>query len=378
MIVLTIELRIFGLKCGLSYIYDFVNNNEIKNVSFEFHYIFLERQWFSFNGVDYVLQLGFDGISFQFIRLTTFLFPFVFYMIKNQQFQTQNISILSLLLLLIEFLLVLAFSVLDIFLFVIIFEIIIILTAYIVCFYGSKEKRHKAFRYFFMYSFIFSLFSITAVLLLLKLAGSTNYIFLLENANVLTIKNQRLIWFLLFLTFSAKVPMFPFHIWLPKAHVESTTVGSVVLAGLLLKLGGYGIVKFLIPLFPQTSIYFASTVQTIALFSILVACFGALVQLDLKKIIAYSSIVHMNYTILGLFSLTQIGIQGAIYGMLCHGLVASGLFILVGKIQDTYGIRNIKNLGGLVKLSPKLSVFFFYYSLCNIGIPTSGNFLSEF
>lgn len=191
--------------------------------------------------------------------------------------------------------------------------------------FGSNKRRTKAAYYFFMYSFIFSLFSLFLIIFIYSIANTTNLLELIS-CHRLSYNQQLISWFLMFATFSAKIPMFPFHIWLPEAHVEAPTLGSIILASLLLKIGGYGFFRFLLPLFPEGTYFFLPLVNLMAILSILYASFAALYQLDLKKVIAYSSIAHMNLGILGIFSLTSVGMQGGIFTMVSHGLVSSALF----------------------------------------------------
>ena len=170
----------------------------------------------------------------------------------------------------------------------------------------------------------------------------------------------------------------PFHLWLTEAHVEAPTSGSVLLAGIILKIGGYGILKFLLPIFPVSSIFFTPLVYIVSFFGIIYGCFAVLRQSDLKRIIAYSSVVHMNYGTLGLFSDNILGIEGSIFVMLSHGIVSSGLFLFIGFLYDRFGTRIIFYYGGLVQIMPKFSIFFFLFSLANIGFPGTSGFIGEF
>jgi proton-translocating NADH-quinone oxidoreductase chain M len=179
------------------------------------------------------------------------------------------------------------------------------------------------------------------------------------------------------LTFATKIPIAPFHIWLPEAHVEAPTIGSVILASILLKLGGYGFIRFLIPLFPFASHYFLPFVYTLGLCSVIFASLTTLRQVDLKRIIAYSSIAHMNMVVLGLFANNYQGLEGGIYLMLGHGLVSAGLFLLVGVIYDRYHTRLLRYYGGLIQVMPIFGILFFLFTLGNVGFPGTSNFIGE-
>ncbi len=190
--------------------------------------------------------------------------------------------------------------------------------------------------------------------------------------------NQIILWLAFFASFAVKVPMLPFHIWLPEAHVEAPTAGSVILAGILLKLGTYGIIRFMLPMFPFANIYFSPLVFTMCIIGIIYSSFTTIRQIDLKKIIAYSSVAHMNFALLGLFTNNSLGIEGSLYLMLGHGIVSSALFLCIGVLYDRYHTRNILYYGGLVTVMPVFSTFFLIFTLANIGMPGTINFVGEF
>jgi proton-translocating NADH-quinone oxidoreductase chain M len=205
--------------------------------------------------------------------------------------------------------------------------------------------------------------------------GTTAYDILL--GTVFNFEKQKMLWICFFIAFAVKVPMFPFHIWLPEAHVEAPTAGSVILASLLLKLGGYGFIRYLIPICPQATLYFLPLVYTLTIVSILYASLTTLRQIDLKKIIAYSSIAHMNLVVLGIFSLNTQGLCGSILLMLGHGIVSGALFLMVGVLYDRYHSRLLRYYGGIAMLMPVFSLCFLFFNLSNLALPGTFNFAGE-
>jgi len=206
--------------------------------------------------------------------------------------------------------------------------------------------------------------------------GTTDYQILITLTFSST--EQYILWFTFFLSFASKVPMIPVHLWLPEAHVEAPTAGSVILAGVLLKLGTYGFLRFSLPLFPEASFYFSPFVYTVAALGIVYASFTAIRQTDFKRIIAYTSVAHMNLVMLGIFSFDVIGIEGAILQSLSHGFVASALFLVIGVVYDRHGTRMVKYYGGLVHLMPIYISIFLFFTMANIGLPGTSSFVGEF
>ena len=214
------------------------------------------------------------------------------------------------------------------------------------------------------------------ILYIYNLTGTLNYEYLLQYQ--FTFTEQYWLWLAFFLSFATKIPMFPFHIWLPEAHVEAPTVGSVLLAGILLKLGVYGFLRFSLTLFPTASLFFSPLVYLLSILGILYASFTAIRQSDLKRIIAYSSIAHMNLIMLGIFSFNIVGIEGSILQSISHGFVASGLFLLIGVLYDRYHSRFLFYYSGLAHLMPIYAIFFLIFILANISLPGTSSFIGEF
>ena len=318
--------------------------------------------------------VGVDGISLFFVILTAFLIP-ICILVGWVSIQT-SVKEYCIACLLLESLVILAFSVLDLLLFYIFFESVLIPMFYIIGIWGSRERKIRAAFQFFLYTLVGSLFMLLAVLLIYSEAGTTDLQILY--ATPWSEPRQLILWFAFFASFAVKVPMIPVHIWLPEAHVEAPTAGSVILAGILLKLGTYGFLRFSIPLFPEASIYFTPLVQTMSLIAIIYGSLTTLRQVDLKKIIAYSSVAHMNFVTLGLFSLNAQGIEGAIMLMLAHGLVSPALFLLVGCLYDRHKTRLVRYYGGCAQTMPLFALFFVFFTMANISLPGTASFVGEF
>jgi proton-translocating NADH-quinone oxidoreductase chain M len=275
-----------------------------------------------------------------------------------------------------DFLLIGVFCVLDLLFFYIFFESVLIPMFLIVGIWGSRERKILAAYYFFLYTLLGSVVMLLATLYILEQVGTTDYEVLLTFS--FSEIEQKFLWFAFFLSFASKVPMVPVHLWLPEAHVEAPTAGSVILAGVLLKLGTYGFIRFSLPLFPQASFFFAPLVYTISAVGIVYTSFTAIRQTDFKRIIAYTSIAHMNLVILGIFSFNNIGIEGAIFQSLSHGFVASALFLIIGVVYDRYRTRLVQYYGGLASTMPIYVFIFLFFTLANIGLPGTSSFIGEF
>ena len=320
------------------------------------------------------VTLGVDGISLFFLLLTTLLIPLCILISWNSvqaNLKGYLIAFLS-----IELFLIGVFCVLDVLMFYILFESILIPMFLVIGIYGSRERKIWASYYFFLYTLLGSVVMLLSILYIYNQVGTTDYEILLTFA--FSDLEQKLLWFTFFLAFAAKVPMMPVHLWLPEAHVEAPTAGSVILAGVLLKLGTYGFIRFSLPLFPQASFYFAPFVYTVSLVGIVYASLTAIRQTDFKRIIAYTSVAHMNVVMLGIFSFNNVGIEGALLQSLSHGFVASALFVIIGVVYERYRTRLVKYYGGLVHTMPLYISIFLFFTMANIGLPGTSGFIGEF
>ena len=320
------------------------------------------------------ITLGIDGISLFFILLTTFLIPLCILISWNSI--NFNLKEYLISFLLIEFFLIIVFCVLDLLMFYIFFESILIPMFLIIGIWGSRERKILASYYFFLYTLLGSVLMLLSIIYIYIQVGTTDYEVLLSFK--FSDFEQKILWFTFFLAFAAKVPMVPVHLWLPEAHVEAPTAGSVILAGVLLKLGTYGFIRFSLPLLPEASFYFAPFVYTVSLVGIIYTSLTAIRQSDFKRIIAYTSVAHMNVVMLGIFSFNKIGIEGALLQSLSHGFVASALFVIIGVVYERYRTRLVKYYGGLVHTMPLYIFVFLFFTMANIGFPGTSGFIGEF
>ena len=340
--------------------------------SIGFFQFLVKLTWFPLLTLNFTL--GVDGISLFFILLTTLLIPLCLLASWNSVGYSLREFLIAFLFL--DFLLIGVFCVLDLLFFYIFFESVLLPMFLIVGIWGSRERKILAAYYFFLYTLLGSVVMLLATLYILEQVGTTDYEVLLTFS--FSELEQKFLWFAFFLSFASKVPMVPVHLWLPEAHVEAPTAGSVILAGVLLKLGTYGFIRFSLPLFPQASFFFAPLVYTIAAVGIVYTSFTAIRQTDFKRIIAYTSIAHMNLVMLGIFSFNSIGIEGAIFQSLSHGFVASALFLVIGVVYDRYRTRLVQYYGGLALTMPIYVFIFLFFTMANIGLPGTSSFIGEF
>lgn len=318
--------------------------------------------------------IGVDGISIFFILLTTFLIPIcllVEWFSKNKNTKEYYICFL-----LINIFLIVVFSVLDILIFYIFFESILIPMFLVIGLFGSKTRKIKAAYQFFLYTLLGSVLMLLSIFLIFFETGSTDFQILLSIE--FSEKKQFILWLAFFISFAIKIPMFPLHIWLPEAHVEAPTAGSVILAGVLLKMGAYGFVRFSLTFFPIASIFFCPLIFVLSLLAVLYTSLTTLRQIDLKKIIAYSSVAHMGLVTIGIFSFNLYGLEGSFLMMISHGFVSSALFLLVGMLYEKHHSRLIKYYGGIAQVMPLYALFFIFFSVANLGFPGTSSFCAEF
>lgn len=314
-----------------------------------------------------------DGLSLGFILLTTLLFPIC---VPSVWTTTLNVKLLSCCITLLEALPLGLSSIQDSFGFYIFFELILLPMTVIIGVWGSRARKIKALFYSSLHTLLGSLLMLLGLIVFYFEAGTTN-LGVLATAEISTLK-QYLLRFLFFVPFAVKIPMFPFHIWLPEAHVEAPTVGSVILAGLLLKLGGYGFVRVLSGVLPEATRFFSPMVLVLRLCGVLYASLTLLRQIDIKRIIAYSSVAHMNFSLLGVFAGTLEGLEGGVFLMLSHGISSSALFLLVGFLYERHHTRLLHYSGGLAQLMPLFATNFFLFTLANFGFPGTANSVGEF
>jgi proton-translocating NADH-quinone oxidoreductase chain M len=320
------------------------------------------------------LHFGTDGVSIYFVLLTTFVTPIA--LLSNYTNINKNLKYFLIAFLLLETLQICAFVSLDLFLFYIFFESVLPILFIIIIIFGHGIDRFRSAFLLFLYTLAGSLPMLLSILIILSYLGSTD--FQLISLNEISLEAQKILWLGFFIAFAVKTPLYPFIIWLPKAHSDSPLAGSIILAATILKLATYGYIRVLIQILPDATNYFNPLIQTIGVITIIYASLSTIIQQDTKRLIAYSSVAHMGVVVLGLFSNTIQGIEGAILLALAHGFVSPALFICVGGIiYDRTGKRIINYIRGLVTYMPVFSILFFVFTLCNTGIPLSLNFLGE-
>ena len=329
-----------------------------------------------FNQVNFChLHIGVDGISLYFVLLTTFIIPIC--ILSNWENIKEELKYFLMCFLVLETLLIAVFVVLDILLFYVFFESVLIPLFLIVGIWGGSATRVRAAFLLFLYTLFGSLFMLLAFLVIYYNVGSTD--FQVVSLSEINLESQKLLWLAVFISMAIKTPLLPFHVWLPRAHAEAPLAGSVILAGLILKLATYGYMRILIQFLPDATSYFSPLVQTIAVITLIYASLATLRQTDFKALVAYSSIGHMAVVVLGLFSNTIQGIDGALLLSIAHGVVSPALFILVGGVlYDRYHTRTIRYYRGMTAYMPLFSIMFFVFTIFNAAVPLSANWAGEF
>ena len=351
----------FVISIYLWYLFD--------NTISEFQFI-EDKEWLR-GFVNY--KVGIDGISILFILLTTFITPLSIIAINNSiSFRLKEFLIAILVM---ESLMIGVFCSLDLIIFYLFFEGGLIPMFLIIGIWGGTRRIYSAFK-FFLFTLLGSVLMLVAIIAIYWITGTTDVVQLYELG--IDWKYQNLLWLAFFSSFAVKTPMWPVHTWLPDAHVEAPTAGSVFLAAILLKLAGYGFIRFSLGLFPIASDFFTPLIYSLSLIAIVFISLVALMQDDMKKLIAYSSVAHMGFVTLGIFTLTQQGIEGSIIQMISHGLVSAALFVCVGVLYDRNHSRMISDYGGIVSIMPKYAIVFMIFTLAAIGLPGTSGFVGEF
>ncbi len=330
------------------------NNSWLKSLGFRYH-------------------IGVDGISLFFVLLSVILTPIcILASWSSVQTRVKEYMVAFLVL---ETLMIGTFVALDSILFYLFFEAVLIPMFLIIGVWGGKERVYASYK-FFLYTLLGSVLMLIALLTLNAQVGTTDIPILMQSPVARDL--QIWLWLAVFASFAVKMPMWPFHTWLPDAHVQAPTAGSVILAGVLLKMGGYGFLRFSIPMLPDATAYFQPLVFWMSVIAIIYTSLVALVQTDMKKLIAYSSVAHMGFVTLGLFTLTTQGVEGAVFQMISHGLISGALFLCVGVVYDRLHTREISRYGGIVKNMPRYATVFMIFMLGSVGLPGTSGFIGEF
>ena len=356
------SLGTFILSCLIWFLFD---------SSIETYQFSEKHKWFDDFNFNY--HVGVDGISLFMILLSTFLTPFC--ILASWKSITKKIKEYMIAFLLLETFLVGMFSSIDILLFYVFFEAVLIPMFLIIGIWGGERRIYASFK-FFLYTLLGSVLMLVAIIFMYQITDLMNIAEL--QGNFFSKKVQIWLWLAFFASFAVKIPMWPFHTWLPDAHVEAPTAGSVILAGVLLKMGAYGFIRFSIGMLPEASEFFLPLIFSLSAIAIIYTSLVALAQTDMKKLIAYSSVAHMGIVTIGIFVLNQQGIEGAMMQIISHGIVSAALFLCVGIIYDRMHTREINFYGGLVNRMPRYSVVFMIFMLSSVGLPGTSGFVGEF
>ncbi|MCY4591969.1 MAG: NADH-quinone oxidoreductase subunit M [Alphaproteobacteria bacterium] len=333
---------------------------------------FVERAaWIPGSDISY--HMGIDGISLFFVLLSTFLTPIC--ILASWDAIRVRVREYMIAFLVLETMMVGMFCALDLLVFYIFFEGVLIPMFIIIGVWGGPRRVYAAFK-FFLYTLLGSVLMLVAMLTMYFIAGTTDIPTLMTVGFATAL--QSWLWLAFLASFAVKVPMWPVHTWLPDAHVEAPTAGSVILAGVLLKMGGYGFLRFSIPMFPEATELFTPLIYTLSVVAVIYTSLVALAQEDLKKLIAYSSVAHMGFVTIGMFTLNEQGVQGSIFQMLSHGIVSAALFLCVGVVYDRIHTREIAAYGGLVNRMPRYALVFMIFTMASIGLPATSGFVGEF
>jgi len=376
-VTLIISFVIFFISLVL-----FLNSHffTLPTLSNTFNFIY----YFGFNNLDinrfnldniFSCHLSFDNFNLLFILLSTFLITITILLSWNLKLKFLNLYFI--ILTLINLLLILTFSTQNIFIFFISFESTLIPMFLLIYLWGSRERKLRAFYLLLYYTLASAILMLIALIIIFTTFKTFNFYIIYKNIHLLSINWQIFLFIAFFFTFASKIPMYPLHSWLPEAHVEAPTTGSVLLAGILLKIGVFALIKYLLILLPQWTYFFSPLIISLAITSILLSSFTAIRQNDLKRIIAYSSIAHMNLIVIGIFIFSTESILGALYQTISHGFVSSALFILIGILYDRYHSRLIYYYSGLIRVMPIFTIFFIFFTLANIAFPGTSNFMGE-
>ena len=326
--------------------------------------------WIEGSGITY--HLGVDGISMPFILLSTFLTPLS--ILASWHSIKQRVREFMIAFLVLETMIVGMFASLDLMMFYLFFEGVLIPMFLIIGIWGGPRRVYVAFK-FFLYTLLGSVLMLICIMIMYLQAGTTD----IPALSNFSFSSQYQFWLFIgfFASFAVKVPMWPFHTWLPDAHVEAPTAGSMILAGILLKMGGYGFIRFSLPMFPDASLYFAPFIFVLSIVAIIYTSLVALAQTDMKKLIAYSSVAHMGFVTIGIFTFNEQGITGAMFQMISHGLVSAALFFCVGVVYDRLHTREINDYGGVADVMPNYAMFFMIMMLASVGLPGTSGFIGE-